>query len=232
MTPTPVYYDFEANPVKIGFYGRYVKRLFDILISGFALLLLSPLFLLLALLVRFNMGSPILFKQERPGKNETIFRMVKFRTMTDARDEKGELLDEASRLTKFGLFLRKTSLDELPELWNIFKGDISLIGPRPLLVKYLPFYQGEEHLRHAVRPGMTGLAQVNGRNYCHWDERFALDVKYVRNLTFFGDVRIFFLTIKNILVGSDIAEDPNQVEMKLEIERADLEQQPITVSTK
>lgn len=221
------YYDFSKTDVKLGFYAKYIKRIFDICISGAALLILSPVLLVIAILVRINMGSPVIFKQQRPGRNEKIFNCYKFRTMTDARDENGELLEEAKRLTKFGLLLRKTSLDELPELVNLFKGDMSLIGPRPLLVKYLPYYLGEEHLRHFVRPGMTGWAQVNGRNYIKWDQRFAKDVEYVKNLTFGMDVKIFFMTIKSIFVKEGIAEDPNAVEVKLEVERAKKRQSPI-----
>ena len=221
------YYDFSKVDVKFGFYAKYGKRLLDILISGFGLLVAWPILLIVALLVRFNMGSPVIFKQARPGKNEKVFNIYKFRTMTNATDEYGELLPEEQRLNEFGLLLRKTSLDELPELWNIFVGDISLIGPRPLLVKYLPYYQGEEHLRHAVRPGMTGWAQVNGRNYIKWDERFAKDVEYVKNLTFAMDVKIFFMTIKHVLCRQDIADNPNAVEVKLEVEREDKKQQPI-----
>ena len=149
-------------------YRKFIKRLFDICISGIALLVLSPVLLVLCVLIRTKLGSPILFRQERPGKDEKIFTLCKFRTMTDARDEKGELLPDDVRLTKFGKLLRATSLDELPELWNILKGDMSLIGPRPLLVSYLPYYTEEERLRHSVRPGLTGLAQVSGRNYIDW----------------------------------------------------------------
>ena len=221
------YYDFSKSDIKLGFYAKYVKRILDICISGCALLVLSPILLVLAILVRVKMGSPVLFRQDRPGRNEKIFHCYKFRTMTDERDENGELLEEAKRLTRFGIFLRKTSLDELPELVNLFRGDMSLIGPRPLLVKYLPYYLGEEHLRHFVRPGMTGWAQVNGRNYIKWDQRFAKDVEYVRNLTFFMDLKIFFMTIKSVFAREGIAEDPNKTEIKLEVERAEKRQEPI-----
>ena len=227
MDSKEIYYDFSKVDIKLGFYAKYIKRFFDICISGGALLVLSPLLLVIALLVKTKMGSPIIFKQARPGRYEKIFNCYKFRTMTDERDENGELLEETKRLTKFGLFLRKTSLDELPELVNLFKGDMSLIGPRPLLVKYLPYYLGEEHLRHFVRPGMTGWAQVNGRNYIKWDQRFAKDGEYIKNLTFAMDVKIFFMTIKSIFIREGIADDPNAVEVKLEVERAEKRQLPI-----
>lgn len=193
-------------------YRKYIKRLFDICISGIALLVLSPVLLVLCVLVRTKLGSPILFRQERPGKDEKIFTLCKFRTMTDARDENGKLLPDDVRLTKFGKLLRATSLDELPELWNILKGDMSLIGPRPLLVSYLPYYTEEERLRHSVRPGLTGLAQVSGRNYIDWDNRLKKDVEYVKNLSFMMDMKVIFMTIKVVLGHSDVAENTNQVE--------------------
>ncbi len=193
-------------------YRKYIKRLLDILISLAALILLSPVLLVVAVLVRIKLGAPIIFHQDRPGYHEKIFRLRKFRTMTDARAADGALLPDAVRLTKFGKILRATSLDELPELWNILKGDMSLIGPRPLLVSYLPYYTEEERLRHTVRPGLTGLAQVRGRNLLDWDTRFATDVEYVRNLTFMLDVKIFFLTIKKVFVHEDIVVDTNQAE--------------------
>ncbi len=193
-------------------YRKYIKRLLDILISLTALILLSPVLLVVAVLVRIKLGAPIIFHQDRPGYHEKIFRLRKFRTMTDARAADGALLPDAVRLTKFGKILRATSLDELPELWNILKGDMSLIGPRPLLVSYLPYYTEEERLRHTVRPGLTGLAQVRGRNLLDWDTRFATDVEYVRNLTFMLDVKIFFLTIKKVFVHEDIVVDTNQAE--------------------
>ena len=161
---------------KQGIYARYIKRILDILLSGCALIVLSPVLLIVAVLVRAKLGSPVIFCQERPGKDEKIFKMYKFRSMTDARDENDELLPDELRLTKFGRALRATSLDELPELWNIFKGDMSIVGPRPLLVKYLPRYNAEQRHRHDVRPGLTGLAQVNGRNAISWEEKFRLDV--------------------------------------------------------
>ena len=205
-------------------YRKYIKRLLDIVISLTALVVLSPVLLIVAILVRCKLGSPIIFHQQRPGYNEEIFKLCKFRTMTDERDENGELLPDAVRLTKFGRMLRATSLDELPELWNILKGDMSIIGPRPLLVSYLPYYTEEEKLRHTVRPGLTGLAQVSGRNLLDWDKRFATDVEYVRNLTFAMDVRIFFLTIMKVFVRENIEVDTNQVEGNFaEIREAKLE---------
>ena len=171
-------------------YKKYIKRLFDIILSGMALVILSPVLLIVAILVRTKLGSPVIFQQERPGKDEKIFTLCKFRTMTDAKDEQGNLLPDSVRLTKFGKLLRATSLDELPELWNIFKGDMSIIGPRPLLVSYLPYYTEKEKLRHSVRPGLTGLAQVSGRNFIDWDRRIAKDVEYVENLTFAMDIKV------------------------------------------
>lgn len=199
----------------MNFYGKYVKRGLDILISGIALLILSPVILVLAVLVRRKLGSPVIFHQERPGYHEKIFTLCKFRTMTDARDEKGELLPDSVRLTKFGSLLRKTSLDELPELWNIFKGDMSLIGPRPLLVSYLPWYTEREKLRHTVRPGLTGLAQVSGRNYIEWDKRLEKDVEYVEHLSFAMDMKIFFKTIQVLFAEDDVAVDTDVIEGNL-----------------
>lgn len=196
-------------------YRSCIKRIFDIIISGIALLLLSPVFLILAILVRTKLGSPVIFHQERPGYREKIFTLCKFRTMTDERDENGELLPDARRLTPFGSFLRKTSLDELPELWNIFKGDMSLIGPRPLLVGYLPYYTERERLRHTVRPGLTGLAQVSGRNFLSWDERLAKDVEYVEHLSFLMDVKVFFQTISVVFRSDDVSVDSEAVECYL-----------------
>jgi len=157
-------------------------------------------------LVRIYLGSPVIFKQQRPGLNEKIFTMYKFRTMTDERDENGELLPDSQRLTKFGRFLRSTSLDELPELFNILKGDMSIIGPRPLAIQYLPFYTEEEKIRHSVRPGLSGLAQINGRNTVDWEERFYYDIQYVNNITFVGDIKIIFKTILKVFKREDIGE--------------------------
>lgn len=206
-------------------YRKFIKRLFDIVLSGMGLLVLSPVFLLLAILVRTKLGSPILFRQERPGLHQKIFTLKKFRTMTDKRDSNGNLLPDSERLTSFGKFLRSTSLDELPELWNIFVGDMSLIGPRPLLVSYLPYYTEREQLRHTVRPGLTGLAQVSGRNFLVWDKRLEKDVEYVENLTFFNDLHILFRTVQVALTPSNVAEDTNQAEGNFaEIRRAQMKQ--------
>lgn len=193
-------------------YQRYGKRLLDMLLSGVGLLLLSPVFLIVSILVRMKLGSPIFFKQERPGLQEKIFTLKKFRTMTDQTDREGKLLPDHERLTSFGKFLRRTSLDELPELWNIFVGDMSLIGPRPLLVSYLPYYTDTERKRHKVRPGLTGLAQVSGRNYLAWDKRLAKDVEYVEHLTFRKDCLILWQTVAVTLKPENVAEDTNQSE--------------------
>ncbi|MCX4338410.1 MAG: sugar transferase [Lachnospiraceae bacterium] len=194
-------------------YKNGIKRGLDILLSLCGIIVLSPVLAVLAVLVRVKLGSPVLFKQERPGKNEKIFTLYKFRTMTDARDEKGELLPDAVRLTKFGKFLRATSLDELPELFNILKGNMSVIGPRPLLVSYLPYYTERERLRHSVRPGLTGLAQVSGRNFLDWDRRFQKDVEYVEHLTFGMDMKVLWMTVQTVLGHTDeVAEDTNAAE--------------------
>lgn len=194
-------------------YAKYIKRILDFTLSFMGIVILSPLLAVLAVLVRCKLGSPILFKQERPGRNEKIFTLCKFRTMTDKRDEEGNLLPDSERLPKFGKILRATSLDELPELFNILKGDMSIIGPRPLLVSYLPYYTKEESLRHKVRPGLTGLAQVSGRNFIDWDRRLAKDVEYVNNLSFAMDMRVLLLTVRTVLGHSDeVAEDTNAAE--------------------
>lgn len=200
-------------------YRSFVKRFFDIVLSGLALLILSPVFLVVALLVRSRLGSPVIFCQERPGYGEKIFTLCKFRTMTDERDENGELLPDSVRLTAFGSFLRSTSLDELPELWNIFRGDMSIIGPRPLLVGYLPYYTERERLRHTVRPGLTGLAQVSGRNFIAWDDRLEKDVEYVEHLTFFTDLKILWKTVTVVLKKEDVAVETDSVEGYLWDER-------------
>ena len=176
-------------------YRNYIKRILDVLISGTGIILLSPLYVVLWILVRSKLGTPVLFKQDRPGKNEKIFKLYKFRTMTDERDEKGNLLPDEVRLTPFGKTLRATSLDELPELFNILKGDMSLIGPRPLLVKYLPLYNEFQRHRHDVTPGLTGWAQVNGRNTISWEDKFEKDVYYVKHLSFWLDLKILFLSV-------------------------------------
>ena len=184
-----------------------IKRLIDILASLFCLLVLSPVLLLVFALVRIQMGSPVLFRQVRPGMNGKPFMMVKFRTMLDAVDAQGNPLPDDQRLTRLGSFLRSTSLDELPELWNVLKGDMSLVGPRPLLMEYLPLYSPEQARRHEVRPGVTGWAQVNGRNALSWDEKFKLDVWYVDNQSLWLDIRILFLTVKKVLVREGISAD-------------------------
>ncbi|WP_247747103.1 sugar transferase [Alkalihalobacillus sp. BA299] len=189
---------------KNNIYKRLIKRPLDFILSLIAIIALSPVLLVVASLIRLKLGSPVFFTQERPGLNEKIFKMYKFRTMTDERNEKGELLPDSKRLTKFGRFLRSTSLDELPELFNILKGDMSIIGPRPLLVQYLSLYDGHQKRRHEVRPGLSGLAQVNGRNGISWEERFNLDIDYVDNVTFLRDFSIIFLTIKKVLVREGI----------------------------
>ena len=180
-------------------YKKYIKRLLDILISLVGLIFLSPVILIVAILVRIKIGSPVIFKQERPGKDGKIFRLYKFRSMSDKKDKNGKLLPDNERLTKFGRILRATSLDELPELVNILKGEMSLIGPRPLAVCYLPYYNEKEKHRHDVRPGLTGLAQINGRNTLNWEERFAYDIKYVNNITFINDLKILFKTFYKVV---------------------------------
>ena len=186
-------------------YRHFFKRFFDIVLSFCALVVLSPVLLVLAILVRLKLGRPVVFRQERPGKDEKIFQLCKFRSMTDQRDGNGELLPDEVRLTKFGKALRSTSLDELPELWNILKGNMSIVGPRPLLVKYLPYYTEEERKRHDVRPGLTGMAQTHGRNLLSWEERFALDLQYIEQMSLLLDIKIVFLTVKKVFSRSDIA---------------------------
>ncbi|MFL2140594.1 sugar transferase [Ruoffia sp. FAM 26254] len=186
-------------------YQKYIKRLLDVILSGLALIVLSPIFIIVYFLVKTKLGTPVLFVQKRPGMNEKIFKMYKFRTMTDERDKDGELLPDEIRLNKFGKLLRSTSLDELPELWNIFIGDMSIVGPRPLLVQYLPLYNEHQNQRHKVRPGLTGLAQVKGRNTLAWDDKFNLDVEYVNNITFMNDVKIVLLTVITVFKRDGIA---------------------------
>ena len=185
-------------------YRKLIKRCLDFLLSLIAIVILSPVYLIVALLVKTKLGSPILFKQDRPGKNEKIFKMYKFRTMTDETDINGELLPDEIRLTSFGKFLRSTSLDELPELFNILKGDMSIIGPRPLLVRYLPLYNEKQKHRHDVLPGLTGWAQVNGRNAISWEKKFEYDVWYTQNISFLLDIKILFMTVKKVFVKEGI----------------------------
>lgn len=192
---------------KAGFYEKYIKRLLDIVLSGCALIVLSPLLLVTAILVRVKLGSPVIFCQERPGKDEKIFKLHKFRSMSDAQDENGNLLPDKERLTGFGKKLRSLSIDELPELWDIFRGKMSIVGPRPLLVKYLPLYNAEQRHRHDVRPGLTGWAQVHGRNLTSWEERFEYDVEYVNNISFALDVKIIIMTIRCVLGREGINAD-------------------------
>lgn len=187
-----------------GPYEKYFKRSLDLFCGLLAVIVFCWLYAIIAILVRVKLGSPVLFTQDRPGKDGEIFELCKFRSMTDARDENGELLPDCERLTKFGRILRSTSLDELPEAFNIIKGDMSVIGPRPLLVKYLPYYNEHDARRHEVRPGLTGLAQVSGRNTLTWREKFKKDIEYVDNITFLGDVRIVFLTVKKIFIREGI----------------------------
>ncbi len=202
-----------------GPYEKYIKRPQDFLCALLAIIVLSPVMLITAILVRIKLGSPVLFTQDRPGKDGKIFKLYKFRTMTDARDENGVLLPDTVRLTSFGRKLRTTSIDELPELINILKGDMSIIGPRPLLVQYLPYYTEYERHRHDVRPGLSGLAQVNGRNLLKWDQRLLMDVEYVNRITFLGDVAIIFKTVEKVFAKEDIAEDTSIVETYLDEER-------------
>lgn len=203
-----------------GVYEKIIKRPLDMLLSMLALVILFPLMLVVALLVRINLGSPVLFKQRRPGLGGEIFTLYKFRTMTDERDSDGELLSDDKRLTKFGKWLRSTSLDELPELINIIKGDMSIIGPRPLLVEYLSHYDEKEKHRHDVRPGLTGLSQVNGRNYLSWKSRFSLDLKYVDNVTFVEDLRIVFSSIKAVVSRDGLMSDTSDGESNFAKERS------------
>lgn len=184
-----------------------MKRLFDFIVALCALLTLLPVIIIVAVLIRFKLGSPILFTQDRPGLNSKIFKMMKFRTMLDGKDKYGNLLPDNERMTKFGAFLRSTSLDELPGLFNVLKGDMSLVGPRPLLVQYLPLYSTEQARRHNVRPGITGWAQVNGRNAISWEQKFKLDVWYVDNQSFLLDLKILLLTVKKVFVREGISAD-------------------------
>ena len=201
-------------------YQNYFKRLFDFLIALIALLLFSPLFIVVTVGLFFaNQGKPFFF-QERPGKSERIFKIIKFKTMNDKKDAQGNLLPDAERLTSVGAFVRKTSLDEIPQLINVLKGDMSIVGPRPLLVKYLPYYSSQEKLRHIVRPGITGWAQLKGRNTVNWDKRLAYDVEYVNNISFFFDLKIMLLTVKKVFKSEDIVIDPRSIMQDLDEERS------------
>ena len=200
-------------------YQNYIKRFLDIVLSAGAIVVLSPVMAVTAVLVRIKLGSPVIFKQKRPGKDERIFEMYKFRSMTDARDENGELLPDDVRLTSFGKKLRASSLDELPELFNILKGDMSVVGPRPLSEVYLPFYTEKEHHRHDVRPGLTGLAQVNGRNNLSWEEKFAYDLQYINKISFSGDATILLKTVGKVLDHEGIGQ-AEAAPVSLHIERS------------
>ena len=193
----------EKHKIK-GPYEAFFKRLIDIVISGLGIILFCWLYFILAIFVCLNLGTPVIFTQDRPGKNGKVFKLYKFRSMSNKRDENGELLPDKLRLNNFGRLLRSTSLDELPELFNIIKGDMSIVGPRPLLVKYLPYYNAHDARRHEVRPGLTGLAQVSGRNAISWEEKFKKDIEYVDNLTFMMDVKIVFMTIKKVFAREGI----------------------------
>lgn len=186
-------------------YEKYFKRMLDFLLSLMAFIVLSPIIAIVYILVRIKLGKPAIFKQERPGKNEKIFTLYKFRTMTDRKDEEGNLLPDAERLTKFGKFLRSTSIDELPELVNIIKGDMSIVGPRPLLVEYLPLYNEEQKHRHDVRPGLTGLAQVSGRNSISWEEKFREDIEYINKIKIMEDIKIILLTVAKVFKREGIS---------------------------
>ena len=186
-------------------YARYFKRVFDVFCALMAIMVFWWLYLIVALLVRIKLGSPVIFRQKRPGFKGKIFTLYKFRTMTDKKDAEGRLLPDEERLTRFGRLLRKTSLDELPEAFNILKGDMSVVGPRPLLVEYLGYYTEEEMHRHDTKPGLTGLAQINGRNAISWEEKFRYDLEYVDNITFMGDVRIIFSTVRSVLLRKGIS---------------------------
>lgn len=196
---------FKHKPY--GIYEKYIKRPLDLFCGISAIIFFSWLYLIVAILVKVKLGSPVIFTQDRPGKDEKIFKLYKFRTMTDEKDANGNLLPDSERLTKFGRILRATSLDELPEAFNIVKGDMSIIGPRPLLPSYLEWYTEDEKHRHDVRPGLSGLAQVNGRNFLDWDKRFELDVIYAKNITFVGDLKIVLQTVKKFFTHSNIATD-------------------------
>lgn len=197
-------------------YAKYIKRMLDFILSLIALIVLSPLMIIIGILVRIKLGKPVIFKQKRPGKNEKIFTLYKFRTMTDEKDEQGNLLADEKRLTKFGMFLRSTSLDELPELWNILKGEMAIVGPRPLLVEYLPLYNEEQKHRHDIKPGLTGLAQISGRNAIQWEEKFKEDIEYVNNITFIQDTKIILKTFIKVFKKDGINQEGNATMKKFE----------------
>ena len=197
-------------------YAKYIKRMLDFILSLIALIVLSPLMIIIGILVRIKLGRPVIFKQKRPGKNEKIFTLYKFRTMTDEKDEQGNLLADEKRLTKFGKFLRSTSLDELPELWNILKGEMAIVGPRPLLVEYLPLYNEEQKHRHDIKPGLTGLAQISGRNAIQWEEKFKEDIEYVNNITFIQDTKIILKTFTKVFKKDGINQEGNATIRKFE----------------
>ncbi|MFR8033835.1 MAG: sugar transferase [Lachnospiraceae bacterium] len=204
-----------------GLYEKYIKRPLDVFLATLAIIILSPVLLVTAILVRFKLGSPVLFTQERAGLDGKIFKLYKFRSMTDKKDRDGKLLPDDERLTSFGRTLRSTSFDELPELFNIVKGDMAIIGPRPLLVEYLPYYTEEEQHRHDVRPGLSGLAQVHGRNVISWEEKFAWDLRYVKKITFWGDVTIVLQTVVKTLKRSDILVGKQHKAGRLDVVRAE-----------
>lgn len=190
-------------------YAKYIKRILDFILSLIAFIILSPVMIVIYILVRIKLGKPAIFKQQRPGKDEKIFTLYKFRTMTDDKDENGNLLPDSQRLTKFGKFLRSTSLDELPELFNIIKGDMAIVGPRPLLVEYLELYNEEQKHRHDVSPGLTGLAQVSGRNFLSWEEKFKEDIIYINKITFIGDIKIVLKTVNKVFKREGISQENN-----------------------
>jgi len=204
---TKVKLSFRTSVQLSGLYVKYFKRLIDVILSLLAIILLSPILIIIAIMVRVKLGSPIIFKQKRPGLNEKMFTIYKFRTMTDKRDENGELLPDEVRLTEFGKLLRSTSLDELPELFNILKGDMSIVGPRPQLIRDMVFMTKEQRKRHCVLPGLTGWAQVNGRNGITWEEKLSLDLEYIKNITFIGDIKIVFRTIVKVFKREGISAE-------------------------
>lgn len=210
-------------------YKKYIKRILDFVLSLIAIIVLSPILLITAILVRIKLGSPVIFKQKRPGKDEKIFTLYKFRTMTDEKDEEGNLLPDSERLTKFGKFLRSTSIDELPELINILKGDMSIVGPRPLLVEYLELYNEEQKHRHDVRPGLTGLAQISGRNAITWEEKFEEDIQYIKKITFLGDIKIILKTALKVFKREGISQEGNETAEKF---KGYKEEEEITIGNK